>query len=158
MEDRIRVKDPITAGFGVVDSRPVTVPSSQSPRSVIEAHHPPAGGKDGVGGDILFIRAAAEELIMLSLVHGVDGNIEMRSLPISVDFARVAHAAIGAPVTGATPGEDGTFVDDHECERVGNELGSARIERCEPEAEAAGLAGTAGAGDWNLGQLRYGYH
>ena len=118
----------------------------------------PGAGKELVGANILSIRAAVEEMVMLSLVHGVDGNIEMRLLPVPVDVAGVAHAATGAPVAAVTPGENRTFVDDHECERVGYELVSAGVERSKPEAEAAGIAGTAGAGDWNLGQLCYWYH
>ena len=68
----------------------------------------------------------------------------MRLLPVSIDLSQLAHAAMGAPVSAS---ENGTFVDDHKRHAVSFEWGSMRIERREIEAEAARLAGTAGAGN-----------
>lgn len=139
------MKPPITAGLYITDRRPIAAASKSVSRKRLRSA--PGNGKGGLGGYILPIWTPGEELFMLSLIHRIDGNIEMRLLPGCIDVARTAHTTIGAHDTTVAARKDGAFVDDHEGHAVSLEWVSVSIERSKVEAEAASLAGTASAGN-----------
>lgn len=117
-------------------SRPITVANSQ-PKE--------ASSKHRKGGYILSVGRPSEESSKLSLVHRIYCNIEMDLLPGSIDVSWLAHAAIRAHHTTVTASENGAFVDNHERHAVSCEWLSMHIERRKEIAEAASVAGTAGA-------------
>lgn len=136
MEHRICVERPITGGFPVTYSRPITVANSQ-PKE--------ASSKHRKGGYILSMGRPSEESFKLSLIHRIYCNIEMDLLPGSIDVSCLAHAAMRAQHTTVTASENGAFVDNHERHAVSCEWLSMHIEWRKDIAEAASVAGTAGA-------------
>lgn len=136
MEHRIHVPDTITAGFDVTYNRPITVANSQ-PKE--------ASSKHRKGGYILSMGRPSEELPKLSLIHRIYCNVEMDLLPGSIDVSCSAHAAVRAQHTTVTASENGAFVDNHERHAVSCEWLSMHIVRRKAIAEAASVAGTAGA-------------